>query len=549
MRRERTLSKALCACGLLAITLGLAACADDAKKKTPDAAPDTAKTPDVAPVADSPVAPDTRPPADDGPDAGVIQPDAEALPDAADDAVFVCPPIPTAVVPSGTAPMQDPGPAVASTPTRPQLTAERADSEFTIAKALAKGGAMTGPPTPTVVVPVDAGSNDDADDGLDGGTAGDDAESTGVDGGTPAVDGGTADDDAVSPSDDAESPPDADTTVTYALNDDWDPVGNGIGDVSTFTPLFTVAEDGSGTHTSINQAIVDAYTIPKTDCGRVYIRIKAGTYRTKVVVAKKTSAPMITLYSTESDASKTLIVNALGAEEVGSMSATATVTVSALSGFQMKNITVANDFAEVAGSTDDQSAVALLVQGDRAQFENVRFLGNITTLYVKSESQSGVARSYFRDCYIEGDQDIITGRGVAVFDHTEIKYLAGRQPSGGVITNPSTMLNSRYGMLFVSCNFTAEAGASDVALGHQWWEGGNNGSIGKVVIRNSTLGAHIAAAPWAPSTTRTFTPKDPLATEPATLYTSDDFYPAGTGPSPAEIYLAEYGNIGPGAAP
>ena len=110
------------------------------------------------------------------------------------------------------------------------------------------------------------------------------------------------------------------------------------------------------------------------------------------------------------------------------------------------------------------------------------------------------------------------------------------------------MLNNRYGFLFVSCNFTADDGASDVALGHQWWEGGNNGVIGKVVVRNSTLGGHLAASPWAPSTTRTFTPKDPGGTTPVTLYSSDDYYPAGTGPSPAEIYLGEYGNVGAGAA-
>jgi pectinesterase len=526
MRRERILGKTLSTSLLLVVAIGWGGCSTDDTKKTPDAAPDTSKGSDVAQTgSDSPVGPETTPDLADQ-DAG-----ADALPqDDAADATIVCPPIPSTTVPSGTAPMQAPGPAVASTPTRPQLSAEVADGDYTIAKALARGGALTGPPTPPVVVPVepvDGGEIDGGDEGVDGG-------SEGLDGGSAALDG--------------ESVIDTTPPVTYGLNDDWDPVTNGIGDVSTFNPLYTVASDGSGTHTSINQAIADANVIPKTECGRVYIRIKAGTYRGKVVVSKKGSAPMLTLYSTEADASKTVLVNALGAEEAGSMSSTATMTVSALSGFQMKNITVANDFAEDPSSTADQSATALLVQGDRAQFENVRFLGNIATLYVKSESQSGVSRSYFRDCYVEGDQDIILGRGVAVLDHTEIRYLTGRQPTGGVITNPSTMLNSRYGLLFVSCNFTAEDGASDIALGHQWWESSNNGSIGKVIIRNSTLGGHIAAAPWAPSLSRTFTPKDPSGTTPVTIYTSDDFYPAGTGPVPAEIYLGEYGNVGEGAA-
>jgi len=45
-----------------------------------------------------------------------------------------------------------------------------------------------------------------------------------------------------------------------------------------------------------------------------------------------------------------------------------------------------------------------------------------------------------------------------------------------------------------------------------------------------------------------YTPKDPTGETPVTLYASDDFYPTGTGPSPAEVYLGEYGNVGDGAA-
>jgi pectinesterase len=523
MQRRRTSLAVLRTRGLLAVVLVAGACSNE-PQILPDAAPtpDSAKAPDAAQTPDAPKQPDATPNLADGsPDAGVAAPDA---PDAlmADDAsadegdiVIVCPTQTNTVVPSGTAPMQEPGPAAPSTPTRPQLSAVLADSDYTIAKVLARGGTMTGPSTPDVVIPVDGGADD----------------------------GGSARGEAGSPAPDAARS--TDTTVAYSLEDDWDPVTHGIGDVDTFNPLFTVANDGSGTHTSILRAIGDANAIPQDQCARVYIRIKAGTYRERVEVAKKTSAPLLTLYSTESDASKTVIVYGTGA---GGMTSSATVTVKAVKGFQMKNLTVQNDYVEDAASTADQSGVALLNQTDQAQFENVRFLGNIATLYVKSPDQSTASRCYFRDCYVEGDQDFIVGRGVAVFDHTEIKYLTSRQATGGAIAAPSTMLNSRYGFLFVSCNFTAEAGASDVALGRQWWEGGNNGVIGKVVIRNSTLGAHIATSPWAPSNTRTFTPKDPTGTTPVTLYTSDDYYPPGTGPSPAEIYLGEYGNVGPGAA-
>ena len=524
MRIERILGQLLRASLVVTVAFGLGACGSDAKK-TPDTAvpPDTAKNPDIAHDPDLPIPPDTNPVSKDaGKDAGADAPLVQDAPQAdilsateagtgeTGETGIVCPTQSGAVVPSGTAPIQDPGAPAASTTTRPQISGALAASDYTIAKALAHGGTMTGPPAPVVVAPVDAG------DTVDGGAAGVDAASA----------------------------MDAATTVTYALNDDWDPVTNGIGDVSTFNPLFTVASDGSGTHTTVNQAVADA--VPQSQCGRIYIRIKAGTYREKVTVPSKTTAATITLYSTESDASKTVIVNGVG--QVG-LTASATMVVSAKTGFQMKNLTVANDFAEDPASTADQSAVALLNQCDRAQFENVRILGNISPLYLKSLDAQTASRSYWRDSYIEGDQNIIIGRGVAVFDHTEIKYLTSRQPTGGVIANPSTVLNSHYGFLFVSCNFTADTGASGVLLGQQWWESSNVSAIGRVIIRNSTLGSHIATPPWAPSTTRTTTPKDPAGTAPVTLYTSDDFYPDGTGPSPAEIYLGEYGNTGPGAAP
>jgi pectinesterase len=218
----------------------------------------------------------------------------------------------------------------------------------------------------------------------------------------------------------------------------------------------------------------------------------------------------------------------------------------------MKNITVANDYVE-GSATGNQTAVAMLLQTEQAQFENVRFLGNIGTLYVKSESEVIVARSYFRDCYIEGDQDFIVGRGTAVFDHCEIKYLTARQSTGGSIGNPSTLVFNGYGFLFDSCNFTAEAGASGVFLARQWPEESDlvavrGMAVGKMIVRNSILGAHIAgAAPW--TGTRTSTPKNPVdgGTTPIVVYTSDDFFPAGVGPTPAEPFLGEYRNSGPGA--
>jgi pectinesterase len=424
--------------------------------------------------------------ADSAPDGGTASDSSTAT-----DAAIECAPLPTGgPIRAGAAPMQDAGATVASTATRPELSQATADDQYTITKALAQGGAISGP---GINLP-------------DAGTVG---------------------------------------SVTYTLMDGWDPVTNGIGDPGTFTPMFTVASDGTGTHTTVGAAVTAAVAL--ATCGRVYIRLMPGIYREQVTIPSKTSAPPLTIYSAESDATKTRIVFNASASQRGNMSASATLTVKALFGLQMKNLTIANDYVEDSTPGGDQSAVALLNQADRAQFENVRILGNISTLYLKSLDAVTVARSYFRDSYIEGDQDIILGRGTAVFDHTEIKYLSGRQPSGGVIGYPSTLAFNRYGFLFDSCQFTAETGASGVFLGHQWEESGFTEAVGKMLVRNSTLGAHIAAAPWSTLNNRTTTPKDPAGTLPVLVFTSDDFYATGTGPMPAEPYLAEYGNTGAGA--
>ncbi|MES1209888.1 MAG: pectinesterase family protein, partial [Pseudomonadota bacterium] len=410
------------------------------------------------------------------------------------DATIECAPAPTGgPIPAGTAPMQAAGPVVASTPTRPELAQAVADGKYTIAKALAQGYILS--------------------------------QAGGI---VASNDGGIF----------------SSTDVTYSMNDNWDPSAKGIGDPATFSPMFTVAADGSGTHTTINAALMEAVFL--ATCSRVYIRVVPGTYREQVLLVSKASAPPITLYSTEADASKTTIVSGASAATVGNMSASATMTVKAVTGFQMKNITIANDYDEKSPG-NDQSAVALLLQSDKSQFENVRFLGNIATLYVKSVDANIAARSYFRDCYVEGDQDIILGRGVAVFDHTEIKYLASRQPTGGIIANPSTLVYNRYGFLFDSCRFTAETGASGVFLAHQWMESAVAAAVGKMIVRNSTLGGHIAAVPWSTAAARMNTPKTPGGTTPILVYSSDDYFPPDIAPSPAEPFIGEYGNTGPGA--
>lgn len=339
--------------------------------------------------------------------------------------------------------------------------------------------------------------------------------------------------------------------------DDWDPTA-GVGDVATFTPTFTVAASG-GTHTSVQAAINAA-----TGAARVYIQVMPGTYRESVCVRSTTP---ITLYSANPDASQTVIVGdgysgklvanppvgtawntcasstapAVGATYGTSGSSTFAINAA---NFQIKNITISNDTDET-GLTTGTQAVALMTQGDKLVFENVRLLGNQDTLYMKTSNIDTVARSYFKGCYVEGDVDYVFGRATSVLDGCEIKYVTNRRgpTNGGDVVAPSTDTRNAYGILIVNGNFTADADAAagSVGLGRAWDEGFTATTYppanvagfpnGQVVIRDSTLGAHISGtAPWESSAS---------AARPFSI--------TGTATVPANR-LYEFNNTGPGSA-
>ncbi|WP_437829973.1 pectinesterase family protein [Sorangium sp. So ce1153] len=308
--------------------------------------------------------------------------------------------------------------------------------------------------------------------------------------------------------------------------DSWDPTA-GVGDVGGFTPTYSVAASG-GTHRTVQSAIDAAVASGATS--RVYIQVASGTYRE--VICVPAAAPPITLYSTSSDASRTVIAynNHSGKTKASgapanpcnpNLSATTygtsgSATFAAYADdFRARNITIANDTDESAVSGGKQ-AVALMTQADKLIFENVRLLGNQDTLYVKTPNAGTVSRAYFKGCHVEGDVDFIFGRGTFVLDGCTIKYLTARQgATGGYIVAPSTDARNEHGILVIDSDLTAEAGTPNglVYLGRAWDEGQSDLTTyaanvasgvypnGHAVIRNSTLGAHIRADdPWHAST-------------------------------------------------
>jgi len=314
--------------------------------------------------------------------------------------------------------------------------------------------------------------------------------------------------------------------VAAPVADGWDPTA-GIGDVATFTANFTVAATG-GTHTTVQAAIDAAVAAGGTD--RVYVAVEAGTYREIVCVPSQ--APPITLYGLDADASQTTIVfdnysgkakavdaaanpcNPNTGEATYGTSGSATFAAYAAD-FQAKNLTISNDTDE-ATATGALQAVALLTQGDKLVFENVRLLGNQDTFYAKTSNVAVVSRVYVKDSYIEGDVDFIFGRASLVVDGGTIHYLSTRNGSAGYVAVPSTDSRNPYGILINGATFTADSGtaAGQTYLGRAWDESQKDVPTyttnvatgvypnGQALIRESTLGAHIrSAAPWAEAAT------------------------------------------------
>jgi pectinesterase len=318
------------------------------------------------------------------------------------------------------------------------------------------------------------------------------------------------------------------------VTDNWDPSA-GLPDAATLTRTFTVAADGSGTHTTVQAAVTAAKATG--GASRAYILVTPGTYRELVCVDG--TVPMTIFGAGKDPTQVTIAFDNYNGKTVDPLKTnacniptTATYGTSGSStffvksaGFQAMNLTIANDFDEGALTANIQ-AVALTTQGDQGVFQNVRVLGNQDTLQVKSASIATIARVYFKDSTIAGDTDFIFGRAAAVFDGCTINYVAGRKTNSTYIA-PSTETLHPYGFLIINSMLIADPGITGTTyLGRAWDDSSGTMPNGQGVIRDSQIGAQIvAAAPWAPAAT-----------------SNRAFSASGN-------RLYEYQNTGPGAAP
>ena len=258
---------------------------------------------------------------------------------------------------------------------------------------------------------------------------------------------------------------------------------------------FTVAQDGSGDFTRIQEAIDKAKAYPDK---RVNNHIKPDTYREKVTV----HAWNTNLTLRGEDAATTIISWGDFFDTIGrgpnSTFHTYTLRVQG-DDFRAENLTVEN----TAGPRGQ--AVALAVEADRCVFRNCRMLGNQDTLYTAGSN----ARQYFRNCYIEGTTDFIFGPATVLFDSCTVHSKAD-----SYITAASTPKGKTFGFVFRFCRLTAAPGADSVYLGRPWRD------YARTVFLYCEMGAHIRPEGWSNW--------------------------AGTRRD-ATAFYAEFGNTGPGA--
>ncbi|MTD40627.1 putative acyl-CoA thioester hydrolase [Erwinia sp. CPCC 100877] len=300
------------------------------------------------------------------------------------------------------------------------------------------------------------------------------------------------------------------------------------------SPDFVVGpENGEGiTHTSI-QAAVDA-AMTKHSSRRQYIAIQPGEYEGTVYVPAGSGS--LTLYGTGNSPADVKIGMALDSEidantwrhavnpggkympgkpawymfdncqnrhegNVGLMCSA--VFWSQNSGLQLKNLTIQNTLGDAAGEGDHR-AVALRSDGDKVQIDRVNILGRQNTFLVTNSDlrnrmmDNRLTRTLVTNSYIEGDVDMVAGRGAVVFDNTEFRLVNSRIQTHGWVFAPATLSDMYYGFLVKNSRLIAD-GEGVAQLGRAWDL--DNKSNGQVVIRNSIINAGFNQdRPWGDAT-------------------------------------------------
>lgn len=240
------------------------------------------------------------------------------------------------------------------------------------------------------------------------------------------------------------------------------------GNPQQYKYIFTVAKDGTGEYTTIQDAI---------DAMRVYplapitLYIKNGVYNEKIELpANNTDVTFVG----ENVDSTIISWNDYSGKGKHTTFTSYTAKISG-NRFRAENITFVNTAGPVG------QALALYVDADKAVFKNCKFLGNQDTIFTAGET----SRQFFENCYIEGTTDFIFGPATAVFQSCTIFC-----KSNSFITAASTPRNRTYGFVFKDCKVVADSGVTKLFLGRPWR------AYARTVFMNCDLPKVIAPEGW-----------------------------------------------------
>jgi len=269
---------------------------------------------------------------------------------------------------------------------------------------------------------------------------------------------------------------------------------------------ITVAKDGSGDYEKVQNAIDSIPAGVPSDPSGSTVLIKPGTYKERLTLPTN----KIDVTFVGQDVQNTILTfdnyngKTYKGEELGT-SGSASFFINGQD-FTALNLTFRNTSGQIS------QAVAARTDADRVAFKNCRFIGGQDTLYTYKRG----ARTWFKDCYIEGDTDFIFGRSSGLFENCEIRSIGQ-----GYIAAPAQPEDSEFGYVFKDCTLskTDDTSSSSVYLGRPWEP------YGQTVYMNTLMDDHIRPIGWNPWDEEVHDDKTKTA------------------------YFAEYENTGPGYKP
>lgn len=241
---------------------------------------------------------------------------------------------------------------------------------------------------------------------------------------------------------------------------------------------FIVSKDGSGTHTTIGDAVKAA---PEGSSRRIIIYVKAGRYEENIKVARK----KINLMFVGDGMWKTIVAGSRSVYDKFTTFHTATFA-STGAGFIMKDMTIQN-----SAGPEKHQAVALRVGADRSVVYHCSIIGYQDSLYVHSQ------RQFFRECDIYGTVDFIFGNAAVVLQKCNIWARKPMPMQKNTITaqnrkdpNQNTGISIHDCKIQAASDLSAVKGSVQTFLGRPWK------MYSRVVYLQSFLGDLIDPAGW-----------------------------------------------------